>query len=279
MQFFNFHTHTLFCDGHAEPEAYVQEALKNNMAALGFSCHSPLPFENGYSLKEDAMDDYITVVRELQVKHRNKINIFLGTEFDYVPGMSEDTGPLLHKMNPDFLISSVHLVRNKENGKLWFIDGPESNYTSGLDSVFNMDIRLAVSTYFEQIMEMIICTKPDIIGHVDKVKMHNQNRFFSEDEKWYTALVNKMLDVAERSRAIIEVNTRGIYKKRCESLYPGEPILKEIRKRKIPVTISTDAHAPNELLLYYKETIQVLKELGFKSIKCLMDKTWQDVAI
>ena len=279
MNYFNLHTHTVFCDGKAEPEEYVKEAVKRKMSALGFSCHSPLPFENGYSIKEHDIEKYVSEIRSLQEKYKNQIKIYLGFEFDYVPGISEDPVPLKQKMNSDFFISSVHLVRNKQNEKLWFIDGPESNYINGLASVFNNNIKLAVTSYFEQVIEMATKIKPDIIGHIDKIKMHNKNRFFSENDLWYKKLTDQLLDNVQKAGCIIEVNTRGIYKKRCNSLYPGIDILKEIYKRKFPVTISSDAHLPGELTSYFDETIKILKEIGFKTIKCFSDKIWKDISI
>ena len=41
---------------------------------------------------------------------------------------------------------------------------------------------------------MMLTQKPDIIGHFDKIKMHNQDRYFSEDEPWYRDLVMELLD-------------------------------------------------------------------------------------
>lgn len=276
MNYFNFHTHTLFCDGKAEPEAYVTEAIKNKMSALGFTCHSPLPFENGYSIKEHNIEKYVSEIRSLQEKYSKQIKLFLGFEFDYVPGLSENIELLKQRMTADYVIGSVHLIRNKKNGKLWFIDGPEKNYINGIQEVFDNDIKLAVKTYYDQTSEMVLTQKPDIIGHIDKIKMHNKNRFFSE-ENWYRNFVNQLLDVVQKSGSIIEVNTRGTYKKRCDSLYPGIPVLKEIQKRKMPVTISSDAHLPEELISFFDETVIILKEIGFKTIKYFSGKTWQDI--
>lgn len=279
MNYFNLHTHTIYCDGKAQPEDYVKEAVKRKMTALGFSCHSPLPFDNGYSIKEHNIEKYVSEIRSLQEKYKKQIQIFLGFEFDYVPGISENPVTLKQKMNADFIIGSVHLVRNKQNGKLWFIDGPESNYINGLASVFDNNIKLAVTTYFEQVTEMVTRIKPDIIGHIDKVKMHNKNRFFSENDKWYKELSDKLLNTVKETGCIIEVNTRGIYKKRCDSLYPGVEILNEVHRKKIPITVSSDAHLPGELISYFDEAIKILKDIGYKTIKYFSGKTWQDIPV
>lgn len=279
MNYFNLHTHTLFCDGKYKPEAYVLEAINKKMTALGFTCHSPLPFENSYSIKEYNVEKYVSEIRMLQEKYKNRIQVFLSFEFDYIPGLSENINLLKQKITADYVIGSVHLIRNKKNGKLWFIDGPEKNYINGIKEVFGNDIKLAVKTYYDQISEMVLTQKPDIIGHIDKIKMHNRNRFFSEGEDWYRIIVNRLLDVVQLRGSIIEVNTRGKYKKRCDSLYPGIHILKEIHKRKIPVTISSDAHLPWELISYFDETIMILKEIGFKTVKYFSGKIWQDIPL
>jgi histidinol-phosphatase (PHP family) len=279
MNYFNYHTHTLFCDGKDIPEAFIKEAIHQKMSAIGFSSHSPVPFNNNYSIKENRVDDYKDEIRKLQKKYKKEIDVFLSLEFDYIQCISDDFNIFKNRIELDYSIGSVHLVKNKITGKLWFIDGPEINYKSGLSEIFNNDGKLAVTAYFEQVSEMIITQKPTIIGHIDKVKMHNKNRFFSEEESWYKALIKTTLNNALITGSIIEVNTRGIYTKRCDSLYPGIFVLKEINKMGIPITISSDAHNPNELTSYFGETISILKDIGFKSIKRLDGKLWKNFPI
>jgi histidinol-phosphatase (PHP family) len=126
---------------------------------------------------------------------------------------------------------------------------------------------------------MILTQKPDIIGHLDKIKMHNRNRYFQEDENWYVQLVDETLDLIKANQCVVEVNTRGIYKKRSDSLYPGPEILKKINAMKIPVTISSDAHKPNELSLYFEETKRLLSEMGFKSLSLITTDGWKEVPL
>ena len=202
MNYFNFHTHTLYCDGNDNPEAYVKEAIRKEMTAIGFSSHSPLPFDNEYSIKEYKLEEYKTEIRNLQQKYKDKIKIFLALEFDYVSGISDNFDILKKRAELDYTIGSVHLVKSKYSNSLWFIDGPDINYTHGLSHIFKNNIKLAVESYFAQIQEMIITQKPDIIGHIDKVKMNNKGRFFSEDEAWYKELAIKTLEVAAKKEAI-----------------------------------------------------------------------------
>ena len=126
---------------------------------------------------------------------------------------------------------------------------------------------------------MIITQKPDIIGHIDKVKMNNKGKFFSEEESWYKELAKKTLEITAKTNCIIEVNTRGIYKKRSDSLYPGIFLLQEIYKMGIPITLSSDAHSTDELTAYFPETISILKDIGFEKLKYFTSKGWIDQSI
>jgi histidinol-phosphatase (PHP family) len=279
MKYTNYHTHTLYCDGKDTPEAFVEEALRQEMTAIGFSSHSPLPFDNEYSIKESRLEEYVKEIRELKEKYKGQIKIYLALECDYVPGISDNFSLLTNKLSLDYIIGSVHLVKNKNTGELWFIDGPEINYTIGLTRIFQNDIKLAVKTYFDQVNEMILSQNPTIAGHFDKVKMNNKGRFFSEDEIWYKNLIEETIKCIKKTGSIVEVNTRGIYKNRSDSLYPGIFALKEIYKLKIPITISSDAHKPDELTSYFPETINILKDIGFNELQLFDGSNWNSAKI
>jgi len=282
---FNLHTHTRFSDGSSDPEDYIKEAIHQGFDTLGFSDHSPVPFENNFAIREEEVEKYIQAILQLKntysfMSAAPGINILLALEIDYIPGV---TLPInhYHKKHPfDYFIGSVHLVKNEDSGKLWFIDGPDIKiYDNGLKEIFSGDARMAVTAYYRQVQEMIVTQKPDIVGHLDKIKMYNRDRFFSEEEPWYVKLVEETLDLAAAAGCVIEVNTRGIYKKRSETLFPGPEVLKKIRLRNIPVTITSDAHKPHELSLCFEETRKALMDLGFESTWLKTAESWKEIPI
>ena len=276
----NFHTHTNYCDGSDEPEAYVKEAIKSGFNSLGFSGHAPFPKENTFAIKENDLENYCNNIEFLKDKYKNEINIFLALEADYIPEITNSFQNLYQKCSLDYIIGSVHLVINPENKKLWFIDGPKMEiYDKGLEIVFNNNIRQAVKAYYHQINRMIETQKPDVIGHLDKIKMHNKNRFFSEDEKWYQNLVTETLNLVKEKNYILEINTRGIYKKRCDSLFPGTKILKQIHLLKIPIIVSSDAHKPSELTLGFDQATVTLKNIGFKNFMTFSSHGWEEIGL
>ncbi|MCX6249312.1 MAG: histidinol-phosphatase [Bacteroidetes bacterium] len=293
MKLFNLHTHTKFSDGSDAPEKYAEEAIRQGFHTLGFSDHSPVPFKNNFAIENTkvALEDYILTITALKtaspVPHipgmkgaGSELQILLALEIDYIPGI---TAPIsAYRKNPlfDYFIGSVHLVKNDLTNELWFIDGPDIEiYDNGLKNIFGNDIKKAVTAYYHQINEMVINEKPDIIGHLDKIKMYNRNRYFLEDDAWYVALIDETLDLIRNSGSIVEVNTRGLYKKRSESLFPGPAILKKIKALGIPITLSSDAHKPHEISLYFQEASQLLTNIGFIHLHLKTRDGWEEVRI
>lgn len=277
---YNFHTHTNFSDGSAPPFAYVEEAIRQDFKAIGFSEHAPLPFSRYYMISEEKIAEYITTIKDLSLKFKNIIDIYLSLEIDYVPKLSQSFRWFREKFGLDYTIGSIHLVRNPKNNKLWFIDGADMTlYDNGLQETFNGDIKLAVTSYYDQIHQMIKNEKPDVIGHLDKIKMNNKNRFFSENETWYKHLSESIIKNIQGSKCIVEVNTRGIYKKRGNELFPGIEVLKSLYMNNIPITLSSDAHQPGEISGAFNETLILLKGIGFKKIHTFEEKRWTSVDI
>ncbi len=264
----NLHTHCRYCDGKEEPEAYVQEALRQGFATLGFSSHAPVPFDNTFAIRDSVeLKNYAAEVRRLQQVYADRIAIRLGLEIDYIPGVLDHFGPLTAEAGLDFTIGSVHLV-NAEPGStdLWFIDGPrQETYDEGLQRVFGGDVRRAVTAFWRQTCEMIERTRPTIVGHFDKVVMHNCGRWFSADEPWFRDLAMQTVSLIAELGLVAEVNTRGLYKGRHNDFYPSQSLLKEMNIRNIPVVVSTDAHHPSDLARF-EGAFEMLKSIGYRNV-------------
>lgn len=276
----NFHTHTHYCDGSDAPEAYIRTALSEGLRSLGFSSHAPVPLENHFAIRDEgSLIKYCHEIRQLKEKYAGKINIYLGLEADYIPGLSFDFDLLKNENSLEYIIGSVHLVRNNES-KLWFIDGPRrESWEKGLKIDYGGDIKKAVTAYYRQISMMVHTQKPDVIGHLDKIKMHNKDQYFREDEPWYKSLIAEVLDHIAASGCIVEVNSRGLYKKRSDSLFPGVEVLREMKKRNIPATISSDAHRPDEVHKLLDKAAMSLVYAGYREVYIFEQGEWKAIPL
>lgn len=282
---FNLHTHTNYSDGSSDPEDYIKEAIRQGFDTLGFSDHSPVPFKNNFAIREEDVENYHQTILQLKNTYSFRsaapgLNILLALEVDYIPGITLSIHHYRKNYPFDYIIGSVHLVKNEASGKLWFIDGPDIKvYDNGLKEVFSGDVKKAVTAYYRQIQEMVVSQKPDIIGHLDKIKMYNRGRYFLEDDPWYLKLVDETLDQIHDAGSVIEVNTRGLYKKRSDTLFPGPEILKKIFQQNIPVTITSDAHKPNELSSFFDEARNIMIDLGFRKTWLKTEDGWKEIPL
>ncbi len=282
----NYHTHSHYCDGKGQLREYVEYALSKGFTALGFSGHSPVPFPSTFAIKEEEYTTYCDEVRALKAEYAGRIDIRLGLEIDYIPGLQEDFAPLVEKGGLEYTIGSVHLIPNPADTDtlrqlnatatgderkqipyhIWFIDGPrQETYDNGLHHIFGDDIRAGVRAYFYQQNAMIERNRPTIVGHPDKIVMHNKGRYFQYDDRWFRDLIYETLQLIKETGCICEINTRGIYKGRHTDYYPGRETIKYMNTLGIPVIVSTDAHQPSDLDLF-EGAFEFLHEIGYRNI-------------
>jgi histidinol-phosphatase (PHP family) len=263
----NYHCHSRFDDGHGELEEYVLAALGKGLRTLGFAGHAPVPFPCDWTIPSTLLPVYLQTARRLQNIYKDRIELLVGLEVDYIPEIFSPTAAPIRALNLDFTVGSVHFVGSLANGKLWTADGPPEELEQGMAESFGGDIRRAVEEYYRRMTAMVSTAPPDIIGHFDVIKKNNRGaKYFAEDAPWYRTAVERTLDAVAASPCILEANTGGIVRNTSAALYPSEWILAECLKRKIPVMINSDAHRPDQLDGYYGEAAAILKEIGFREL-------------
>lgn len=267
----NFHTHTHFCDGKSSVEDYLLQAEKQQVFNLGFSSHAPLPFSSKWCMKNEDLQTYLGIIEQAKQKAKS-INIYSGLEVDYIP---DSISPIDFQHQLDFTIGSIHFVDEFEDGTGWEIDGTHSSFLEGFDKIFKNNIKDTIARYYELTQEMVLHAPPDIVGHLDKIKIQNiDNKLFNEQDTWYKQLLFETLDTIAEEGCIIEVNTRGIYQKKSNSTYPGPLALQYILEKEIPILISSDAHHADDLTNQFQQTAKTLYDLGFRKHAVLHDGDW-----
>jgi histidinol-phosphatase (PHP family) len=269
---FNFHTHSNFCDGKSTLDEHVKKATELNLKSLGFSSHAPVPFDCKWCMKKENMDDYLQSIQVLK-QNQTSVEIYAGSEVDFIPNI---ISPSQFSDKLDYTIGSIHFVDAFTDGEHWEIDGLHTLFLDGLEKIFKNDSKAAFTRYFELTREMVRNSPPTIVGHLDKMKIQNpQNKFFDEKENWYQREVKETIKAIKDSGAIIEVNTRGIYQKKTSDTYPSPWILELIHKENIPITISSDAHHADDLINQFPATATLLNKIGFKKIHILYQGEWK----
>jgi histidinol-phosphatase (PHP family) len=272
----NYHTHCNFCDGAQPITTIASTAVSSGIRSLGFSSHAPLPFETPWSMKPNRLSDYLSEIENAKSQFP-LLEIYKGLEVDYIPHKRKASD---FEYQLDYSIGSIHFVDEFADGKGWEIDGPHDLFLRGLSEIFNNDSRSVVTRYFELTREMLSVSPPDIVGHMDKIKIQNiSEKFFKESDQWYISEVEKTLDAIANACVIVEVNTRGVYQRKCEVVYPSPWILAKILERNIPITLSSDAHHSKDLTSYFSQAAEQLLAIGFRKISILSEGSWKPATL
>ncbi len=270
----NYHSHSHYCDGSGSPEEQVLGAIEQGVSAFGFSTHSPVPFESGWNMKAERLDAYLKETQLLKEKYADRVELYIGLEVDYIP---HSCGPNLYKDRLDFTLGSIHYLDNDAQGMPLEIDGSTTGFMNGLADMYDYNIQTMLEKYYAYFRKMVSEDKPDIVGHLDKIKMHNiNNALFDENDVWYVDAVQETLEAIAQSGCIVEVNTRGVYK-RNQKPYPSLQILKQMKALEIPIMINSDSHHPTEITAKYAKTAEILQQVGYKTVRVLLGGQWQDI--
>jgi len=259
----NLHTHTSYCDGKGTAEEYIIAAIEKQMTCIGFSGHAPVPFKSWWNMSNENFKNYIKDISFLKEKYINKIEIYLGIEADYIKGIVKPDDFIPY--NLDYTIGSIHYLNAGKSATPWdFIISP-SVFKKGLEELYKKNIKKLIRDYYEQMMLLADNKSVDIIAHFNQINKFNKNNiYFDETEKKYLQIVRESLEYISSKEKIIEINTRGKFKKLSNEFYPSINILKICKELNINITLSADAHSPNEVNSLLNEAANYAKQAGYK---------------
>ncbi|MDR2036546.1 MAG: histidinol-phosphatase [Bacteroidales bacterium] len=276
----NYHTHTFFCDGKASAVNYIEEAIGKNFSILGFSAHAPVLFPTSWTLPLSSVKDYHAEIQHLKENYMDHLEIYCGLEADFFPDKMEQTRELYSGYSWDYIIGSIHFIGTYADGTGWCIDGPHDEFLTGWKEIAGNDPLLPIRWYFENTRNMVRTMKPDIIGHMDKIKIqYRPGCMIPETHPYFKEQVMNTLEEIAASDCVVEINTRGMQKGNTNDFYPGKWVIKEMYQMNIPVTISSDAHAAGMLDYGFDQAVATLKETGYRTVRIFKNKQWTDIPL
>lgn len=249
----DLHNHTKLCN-HAEGEIfqYIERAIEVGCKHFGFADHAPMDFDPKYRMSFEEMALYEKNVLEAKEYYKDKIEILLGYEVDYLEGHM-DRRVLESKV--DYLIGSVHFVDG------WGFDNPEF-----IGRYEHEDIDMIWQLYFDTIEKMAKTKLFDIVGHLDLIKVF---KFLPKGD--ITQIAKNALLAIKEADMTLEVNMAG-YRKPIGEPYPSLALLQEAYKLHIPITLASDAHKPEQVAMFIDELIDFVKSVGYTECAYYKDR-------
>lgn len=126
----------------------------------------------------------------------------------------------------------------------------------------------SIEAYYDNIVEMVHTQKPDILGHLDLVRELNRDgRYFDENVDHIRKIDYVLDEIAKTQIPLLKNKYRGNVKRMDRHLHLVSRLLNKILDRNIWITISSDVHAVENIDFYFKESIDIVKEIGFVKVK------------
>ena len=258
MMLQNLHTHTTFCDGKNTPEEMVQAAITLGMDSLGFSGHSPLiaPVPGDWCMQPEQVGDYCQEVLRLREKYEDKLTIFLGLEQDILSPTPKE--------NYDYIIGSVHGLL-MQCGELAPVDESEESFCRAVQDYFDGDALNFVEAYYQMVGQVAEQTSCQIVGHFDLIcKFNEGGRLFDTAHPRYRKAALAALDRLVQQDVILEINTGAMSRGYRSAPYPEQWLLKEMKKRAIPICITSDTHSAQTLMHEFSLAAQLAQSCGYQ---------------
>lgn len=261
----DYHMHTPLCR-HAvgEPVDYAAQASRLGLSEIGFSDHSPMARDDfdDWRMRDDQLDEYVGKVRRAQKEFPN-LTIRLALEVDYMPGQEDWIRRLAARHPWDYFIGSVHYV-----SETWDLDNPKK-----LSQWRERDPFEVWTVYFQRLTMAAESKLFDTIGHADLAK-----KFCFIPTQDCSALFKAFLAAAKQSDTAIEINTAGL-RKECREIYPSRKILQMAKDLGVPITFGSDAHAPEEVGLNFKEAMELAQSVGYAQRRTFAKRQRTDVPL
>ena len=246
----DYHTHTPLCH-HAvgEPEAFVDAALEAGLTEYGISDHAPQvpePFDD-WRMDLAQLPDYFAWIARARAHAGGRIPIRAGMECDWLDGCEPWIAELASRYEWDYLIGSVHYLED------WDFDNPK-----WLGRWAESDVDAVWTRYWQCYARMAESGVFDILGHPDLVK-----KFAHIPAGELTRFYEPAVDAIASAGCAIELNTAGWHKP-CAEAYPASGFLELACSAGVPLVISSDAHAPEEVARDFNKAIQLARAAGYR---------------
>ena len=177
------------------------------------------------------------------------VDLRLGIEIDFVPGaevrMDHDATALPY----DYIIGSVHRVDNEE------ID--RATDQGIYDRYETYDLYAA---YYANVRKAALSGRFEVLGHPDLIKIF---RHFPDRD--ITPILEETADAIAESGVVVDVNAAGL-RKPIGEIYPSANFLKMFHRREVPIVLSSDAHAPDEVAMGYDTSLALVHDIGYREI-------------
>jgi histidinol-phosphatase (PHP family) len=218
---------------------------------MAFTDHIPLYFlpererDPKLAMREDQFDGYLEEVEALRREFRSSIPVRLGLEADYAEGHEETLSRWLARAEWDLVLGSVHWVAGD------WIDAPGSAARFEREGTENL-----YTEYYRLLSKAAATGLFDVLTHFDLPKKHGHRPARTLDRAEDEAIA-----AAKAAGCAVEISSAGL-RKPVSELYPEPRLIRKLVAAGVPLTFSSDSHAPAEVGWGFETTRAIARDCG-----------------
>ncbi|PEY35128.1 histidinol-phosphatase [Bacillus cereus] len=253
---------------------YLEEALRKGIKEVGIVDHLYRFYEaKGYyekyvdisdsklghlqkgwldQVRVASISDFTKAIQEAKERWRERgVVLRLGIEADYFIGGEQELEDLLALGDWDYVIGSVHFIDG------WGFDNPDTK-----EYFENHDLYALYDTFFATVEKAIHSKLFDIVAHLDNIKVFNYRLDENVQIPYYESIARALIE----TNTATEVNAGLYYRYPVREMCPSPLYLQVLAKYKVPITLSSDAHYPNDLGNYVQGNVKTLRNHGISHV-------------
>jgi histidinol-phosphatase (PHP family) len=216
---------------------YLEVAKARGLKQMGITEHDRYLEDIDLSALQEAREEY------------QEVELRLGIEIDFVPGAEERMERDANALPYDYVIGSVHRVQGEE------VDHPDHREIYEKLEPYELYER-----YYANVREAALSGRFEILGHPDLIKI-----FRTYPDQDITPMLEETADAVAESGVVVDVNAAGL-RKPIGEVYPSRQLLEMLHRRGVPIILSSDAHAPDQVALGYDKSLKLVHEVGYREV-------------
>lgn len=237
----DYHVHSI---GHKDRDhnlenliQYLSWAEKRKIKEIGFADHDRYINDLDFSLYQEVQKKF------------PKIKVKVGLEIDFFPKKISEIKDLRNSYPFDYVIGSVHYVGD------WMFDNDKFK-----EKYLEWDIDDLYEKYLNLVVQGAETGLFPLIGHLDLIKI-----FGYRPRKSIAEVFSVPLQRLKKTGVVLELNTNGWYKP-VQELYPGPELIELCFNYGLPITLSSDAHHPEQVGRDVIRALEIAKKYGYRKI-------------
>ncbi len=258
----DYHVHSRYSyDGREAVEDIAEAAVGRGITELCLTDHVDIlarPEEGREGLRAHLLaggPEFSALKRDVEAareKYEGRLKLRLGMELGQPQAHPDTTRELMEIVHPDFIIGSVHNMKNDED--LYYYDFAKLDREAFFHEYLDMEIELARDYDY------------DVIGHCTYPLRYLVERGFSLDLAPFMEQLRELFRIVIQRGRGIEFNVSGLVRE-VRVLLPDLSLIREYLSMGGEIlTIGSDAHVLSHVGTPIREGMELLKQAGVKAV-------------